>query len=94
MRPVMMIITGAICLIVSLVMFIVALAQLTTGIGTVGAIGSHVFPGLASVMGVFGLVVFMTMIGAGLALIGFGTVRQIRGGGKSAGGGGRQRRTA
>jgi hypothetical protein len=87
----MMIITGCIAVVVSIVMFLVGLNVLTTNITLVGLTYNLAMPGLYSVMGVFGLVLFITMVGAGLAMVGFGTVRQIKET-RASGGGGKSRR--
>jgi hypothetical protein len=79
MKPITMIISGCIAVLVGIVMFGVALSQLTTNINLVGNTYTQaMFPGLPPVMGVFGLVIFITLIGAGLALIGGGAYRKIK----------------
>ncbi len=80
-KPFMLVIYGSIAVVVALVMFGVALTQLTTNIQTVNAssVYANMFPGLASVMGVFGMVIFITLIGSGLAMIGGGAYGMIKG---------------
>jgi hypothetical protein len=93
MRPVLMIITGSISVVVSIVMFVVALAQLTTNITLTGLTYNLAMPGLYSVQGVFGIVIFIVFVGAGLAMIGVGSYRAVKEGRTSGGSsGGKSRR--
>jgi hypothetical protein len=85
-KPFMLVIYGSIAVVCALVMFGVALNQLTTNIGTVqNTVSMNLspaqswFPGLQSVMGVFGIVIFITLIGSGLAMIGGGAYGMIKG---------------
>jgi hypothetical protein len=80
-KPFMLVIYGAIAIVIALVMFGVALNQLTTSINSVNSTSAYaiMFPGLSSVMGVFGIVIFITLVGSGLAMIGGGAYGMIKG---------------
>lgn len=79
-----LIIFGVIGIIISLVMFTVAVGQLDTVMTTAGAT-VNTMAGLTSIMGVYGILFWVVITGAALAMIGLGTygaIRGRRGGGK------------
>ncbi len=83
--PFGVIIMGVIAVIIALVMFNVALNQLDTAMTSVNATTNN-FPGLYDVMGIWGMVLFIVLMGAGIGMIGGGAYAVVRphlGGGRS-----------
>lgn len=78
----MLAIFGGISLVISLIMFNVNLTQLHSVIGTANATTNYSsFVGLGSIMGIWGMVIFIVMIGASLAQFGgagFGVYKKIK----------------
>lgn len=63
---------GGVLLLISLIMFGIAIAQLDTSITSAGTYTEQV--GVTSIMGIFGLVVFLVLTGSGLAAVTGGSV--------------------
>ena len=75
--PFGLIIYGVIGIVVSLVMFTVAVGQLDTAITTAGAT-VNTMAGLTSIMGIYGIIFWIVISGAALALLGFGVAGVVR----------------
>lgn len=78
-------VSGAVTMVITLVVFGITLTQLNTAMGTVNATANYAtyFTGLYSIMGVWGLVIFVSMTGAALAQFagfGVGAYRKFKGG--------------
>ena len=79
----MVAIMGGVTLVVALVVNTIALAQLDTAMTTVNSSTNYAayFTGLFNIMGVFGMVIFVSLIGASLAQFagfGIGAYRKLR----------------
>ena len=72
-----LIIFGVIAIIVSLVMFTVAVEQLDTVISTADSTANEM-AGLVDIMGVYGILFWVVISGAGLMMLGFGTYGVIK----------------
>lgn len=75
---------GMVLLIVALVLNGVAIGQLDSAITTANSTVNEM-PGLVEVMGIFGLPIFVTLVGVGLAALGggaWGMWKTYSGGGK------------
>lgn len=81
MAPFMVLAFGSIALFIALVMFVMALAQLDTAITTVSAYAEQV--SLPQIMGVWGIIFFLALIGVGIGLVLGGGIIQAR---RAAGG--------
>jgi len=78
-----LIIFGVIAIVVSIVLFGVAVEQLDTAMTAANSTNlTNEMPGLYDVMGVYGILFWVAITGSGLAMLGFGvwgTVKSARG---------------
>ncbi len=78
---------GAVSLVIALIVNTLVQAQLHTTYTTAANVSETVniasFPGLLSIMSIFGMLIFLTLIGSGISAIvaaGWGAVKQVKGG--------------
>ena len=72
-----LIVAGAIGILIAIVMGAVAVDQLDT-VMTAEAALTNTFQGLGEIMGIYGIVFFIAITGAALAMFGFGTYGVIK----------------
>ena len=77
--PFGLIIYGVIAIVISIVMFGVATTQLDTAMTAANSTNLvNTMPGLYDIMGIYGIVFWVGITGAGLAMLGFGVVGTVR----------------
>ena len=75
-----LIIYGVIAIVVSIVLFGVAVAQLDTAMTAANSTNlANTMPGLYDVMGIYGILFWVAITGSGLAMLGFGVWGTIKG---------------
>ncbi len=74
----LMIVFGCVAMLVDLIMFGIAIGSLDTAMTTATTYSSEM-PGLSSVMGIWGLVIFLAFMALGIAALAGGTISTIRG---------------
>ena len=78
-----LIIYGVIAIVVSIVLFGVAVAQLDTAMTAANSTNLvNAMPGLYDVMGIYGILFWVAITGSGLAMLGFGVYGTIKSVGK------------
>ena len=74
-----LIVYGVIGIVISIVMFGVAVEQLDTAMDAANSTNLvNTMPGLYDIMGIYGIVIWVAVTGAGLAMLGFGAYGVIK----------------